>query len=478
MTNFSIRGRLTSHLPQSRLIGTATRKKSPRRMLLHTLLALLCAGCGPSLEDSVEKLGGSPEERAQARQDLLLAKDRSVEPLLDALRDPHFKEAHPELVDVLVSLMMRVADARIEQALRQLLDADPDPRVRARVARQLGLFKRHGAIDALLEATKDTHGEVRFQALQALGSMEDKIDEVQQETLRERSRVLLLDAHPGVRMEATIRVEDFVDQWIDDARQQQLKAELAQAESLYSKALAYSPDSKQGNYRLGRFYLDNGQPEKGLSLLRQHGMLLDVPRLSHPPEIDGRLDEAVWQETARVDSFFQLSKVHQAALPSETRTKFFVGYTPQALYVGFIGHDAHPDSLVVGVKGFDDMTYGSWSEDRLELFVDADFDHRTYMQMSINSQGTVVDAWHRRGLADYDTQWNAPAQAAAHVGADFWSAEYRLAFDPEHNPPPRPGTLWGFNFVRTFRGSEFSQWVRTYGVNAHSPDDFGLLRFE
>ena len=88
-----------------------------KRILPYALLGLLCTGCGPSLEDSVEKLGGSSEERVQARQELLLAKDRSVRPLLDALHDERFKEARPELVDVLVGLMMREGDKRIEQAL-------------------------------------------------------------------------------------------------------------------------------------------------------------------------------------------------------------------------------------------------------------------------------------------------------------------------------------------------------------------------
>ena len=45
-------------------------------------------------------------------------------------------------------------------------------------------------------------------------------------------------------------------------------------------------------------------------------------------------------------------------------------------------------------------------------------------------------------------------------------------------PPSQPGTLREFNIVRTFRGSEFSQWVRTYGYSVHRPDDFGLLQFE
>ena len=36
-------------------------------------------GCGPSLEDSIDKLGGSPEEQAAGRMALLLAKDLAVD---------------------------------------------------------------------------------------------------------------------------------------------------------------------------------------------------------------------------------------------------------------------------------------------------------------------------------------------------------------------------------------------------------------
>ena len=210
-------------------------------------------------------------------------------------------------------------------------------------------------------------GEVRYQALVALGLLESKLIEAQKEAVRLKARELDEDKHEGVRMEATINVENYVNQWIGEARQLEVQAEMARAESLYSKALAYSPHSKQGNYRMGRFYLDNGEREKGLDLLRRHGMLLEVPPLAEPPTIDGRIDE---------------------------------------------------------VEG-----------------------------------------------------WDAYGEAAVHVGADFWSVEYRLPVATDDFPRPRPGAIWGFNFVRVFRGSEYSQWVRTYGGNAHQPDDFGLLVF-
>jgi len=349
---------------------------------------------------------------------------------------------------------------------------DPDPRVRARIAHKFGLFHRTEGIETLLKATEDQVGDVRYQAIWALGEMEQEMDLQQRDTLRLQARKMATDEHIKTRREAMIRVEAFIDDWLQEARKRALTARLAEAESLFTKALAYSPSSKRANYWLARFYLDNGQQERGFHLLRQHGMLLDVPRLRERPQVDGQLEEEGWQTAARADSFFQHSMEHYAAVPSDVRAEIYLGYTSQALYVGFIGHDAHPESLVVKTHHPDQDI---WYEDAVELFIDPHFDHRDYVHIGINSLGVTSDhsISTERGRESF---WNAGAEVAAYVGEDFWSLEYRLDFSQREVPQPSSGDLWGFNFVRVFRGVEYSQWVRTY-EGGHHPDEFGLLVF-
>jgi len=435
---------------------------------------LLAAGCGPSIEDSVEKLAGGPEEREDGRQELLLAKDRAVGPLLEAFEDPRHRESRPELAEVLAGLLARVDDPRIEPTLYRHLISDPDPEVRARIAHRVGLYYRETAIETLLEALQDTAGSVRHQALWALRQMEADLSPEQEEALRQNARRLATDTHRGARREAGIRVEAFVDTWLQEARERVLKAQLAEAESLFTQALTYAPASKQANYRFARFRFDNGEEEAGLALLRQQGMVLDAPLLTATPVVDGRLDEPVWQAAACVDSFFQYSSEHHAAVPSDVATRICVGYASDALYIGFYGHDAHPDSLVARSEGTDQEL---WHEDIVELFIDPGFDHRDYIHVGVNSRGAVADGWVRHGSGDRDGRWQAEAEVAAHVGEDHWSMEYCLRFGRADVPVPQPGDIWGLNFVRVFRGAEYSQWVRTYTTGGHSPDDFGLLRF-
>ena len=167
----------------------------------------------------------------------------------------------------------------------------------------------------------------------------------------------------------------------------------------------------------------------------------------------------------------------------------WIGRTDDDLYIGFRGHDEHPDSLVVKIttqEEADGYRTGPvtvqrtiWTDDIIELFIDPNFDHRTYAHVGINSVGMVADEWITGQLGSEDwnePEWRPDAQVTTHVGEDYWSLEYRLGLGEGEFPRPGPGAIWGFNMVRVYRGQEYSQWVRTYS-GGHSPDDFGLLVF-
>ncbi|MEW6752359.1 MAG: HEAT repeat domain-containing protein [Candidatus Latescibacterota bacterium] len=460
--------------------------------LLCVALCLLAA-CTPSIGDQIDRLSGTPEEREEAVQELLLAQERAVGPLLRALVDPERSPARIPLVDVLSSLMTRVEEPRIAQALCRELADDPDPAVRAHVARRLGLLQRAEAVPAILKALADPDAQVRHQALLALPALRNRLTQEQHAQLRDECRRLLGDEHPGVREEASGWVERYVSEWVQQARQAAVAARLAEADSLFGRALAYHGQSKQALYRLGRFYCDNGQESRGLQVLRQAGMLLDVPRLGARPVIDGRLDEPVWQQAARADSTFKFFwGDNYAAPPAQVPTSFYVGYDARSLFIGMRAHDDHPDSLVAKITHSDPRRDGElgnpaglssqiWSDDCLEIMLDADLDHASFVHLGINSRGVWEDEWSGPVSGRYDPQarwgWAADAQVAAHVDRDFWSLEVQIDFGQKELPTPRSGALWGANFVRVYRGQQYNQWVRTYGGGLQ-PDEFGMLLFQ
>ncbi|MFH1566570.1 MAG: tetratricopeptide repeat protein, partial [Gemmatimonadota bacterium] len=353
------------------------------------------------------------------------------------------------------------------------------------------LQRRFEAADVLLAALDDAEAEVRYQAFVALGLLDSKLSEAQREALSARAAALVVDPHPGVQLEARMRVESGVQELLQEASQALLGAQLAEAESLFQAALTRAPGSKRAQYRLARFLYDNGQSQRGLDLLRRHGMLLDVPRLPSSPLVDGRIEgDTAWEAAARTDSFYLYSHRHAVALPATQPTRLYAGYTPEALYLAVWSHDDHPDSLVAKVVPGQEgnqvgipLDQSIWQDDVVELFLDADFDHRAYAHVGINSAGAASPEWiagprsPATSLESWaDNQWRPRSRLGTHVGADYWSLECALEYEPGRLPRPRPGDVWGFNAVRTFRGQEYNQWTRTYS-GGHSPDDFGVLLF-
>ena len=163
-----------------------------------------------------------------------------------------------------------------------------------------------------------------------------------------------------------------------EAGQLMLKAQVAAAESLSATAVTRSPRSKRAKYRTARFHYDNGDRHKGLQLLRQYGMLLDVLLRNAEPDVDGELSDSVWSRAASVDSSFQLSMRH------------------------------------------------IWTDDIIELFIDANFDHKTYFHTGVNSLRVTDENWikgDRRQMRSReqweDEEWSAGARLATHVGADY-----------------------------------------------------------
>ena len=149
-----------------------------------------------------------------------------------------------------------------------------------------------------------------------------------------KARVMKDDAYREARIEATIAVSDHVDIWLQRAHNLALKGQLAEAESLYHEALAISPSSTRGNFMLGCFYYDNGDEERGMKILRESGWLLEVPKFSAAPVIDGRLDDEEWSDASSTGHFMTHTQESNASFPSIVDTQVSVGYTAEALYFG------------------------------------------------------------------------------------------------------------------------------------------------
>ena len=443
----------------------------------YLLLPLSFWACEPGVEDHLDKLGQGGEAAETARNDLLLAKELPLDALLTALVDPDRRAARPQLVDVLASVAMQSEDPRILPALLQRLRDDSDAKVRAQVIYHIGTRDGAETVPDLFPALQDVDGDVRLQAVLALSQLRQQLSPAQDDTLRLRARQLAADIHEETSLHALYLVGEYVSEWVDEAGRLALRGETATAETLLRDALDYHPESKKARYRLGRHYFDFGEEERGLQVLRENSMLVDVPRFAEAPTIDGRLDEEAWQRPAAIDTLWVHTFEEEilVTFPARIQSKVYVGYTPDAIYLAAYCVESNPEELV---------TDGEFSDsyprlDQVEFVIDGSFDHNTFGSIIVTSAAHIAEGWWTRTpVTRFDGSWEPEVEAAAYVGEDFWSAECRIPYGQQGFPRAEPGDIWGFNFVRVWRGHDYNQWVVDFRDGTWHADKFGFLLFE
>ena len=248
------------------------------------------AGCGgPSFEDHIAQLTGSGDDHVRAKQELLLGKQHSVEPLLSALEDSRHAASHPEIVEVLVDLMTRLDDVeKITLALQHHLLTNPDTRVRSRICVEAGLYKRPELVEAYMVALRDSSSVVRGQALVALRRLKGKLSEAQEDSMIAAAKLVKDDDDIATQLTAAALIAHRTNEFLMEASRLKLKGQIAEAESLYHEALAFAPESERAAAGLGLLYFENGQEKRGLQVLRESRWLVDVPRVAEGPARDRR----------------------------------------------------------------------------------------------------------------------------------------------------------------------------------------------
>ncbi len=144
--------------------------------------------------------------------------------------------------------------------------------------------------------------------------------------------------------------------------------------------------------------------------------LLHTMRIAAAIHLDGKLDEAAWQEVAPATQFTQ-TEPHEGE-PATDRTEVRILFDADALYIGARMWDAsgHVSSRLGRRDSY--LSDSDW----LDVMLDTYHDHVTSVQFSVNPAGVQRDQVGR------STSWDAVWDAATSVDADGWTAELRIPF--------------------------------------------------
>lgn len=207
-------------------------------------------------------------------------------------------------------------------------------------------------------------------------------------------------------------------------------------------------------------------------------------------EVDGKLDEAFWEETEPLElSPFGSEK--------GKKTTVRVARLGDTLAVGAHLEDEHVWSTK---KERDSAT---WEEEVFEMFVDPNGDGNDYLELQINPLGTIFDANFEKRLGtgkgsrsdqiDRAKKFDLEGlESAVHVEGtanneededEFWSIELKIPFEsiPGIESADELGEKWAVNFYRFDRPSKDQTlsyaWETAPRGDFHQVSKFGSLRF-
>jgi len=194
-------------------------------------------------------------------------------------------------------------------------------------------------------------------------------------------------------------------------------------------------------------------------------------RVATVPHIDGRLDEAVWQEAQPLTGFVQ--RQPQQGAPSTERTEVRILTDGEALYIGAWLFDRDPAAIVPGERVRDgDLTNSDYVAIIFDTFADRQngFVFAT-TPAGIEYDGQVIKEGEGGGVfqqgqsraqagsaGGFNLNWDASWTVATSVDSLGWYAEFRIPFSTLRYGGARQQT-WGLNVARSIRRrNEESFW--------------------
>lgn len=167
--------------------------------------------------------------------------------------------------------------------------------------------------------------------------------------------------------------------------------------------------------------------------------------------VDGRLDEAAWQQAPLIDGFKQREPVEGAA-PSE-RTVVRVLYDDEAIFIGARMYDAAPDSIIARLGRRD----ADLDADMFGFFIDPYLDRRTGFYFAINAAGTLMDGVLMNDDWD-DDSWDGVWQGKTKIDEEGWTAELRIPYS-QLRFHKEDQYVWGINFRRDISRKNEQQYL-------------------
>jgi len=206
--------------------------------------------------------------------------------------------------------------------------------------------------------------------------------------------------------------------------------------------------------------------------------LVECVKTSQPPVIDGKLADASWRYSGKIEKFIWANGIDEPYYPTEA----FLLWDDDNFYLAVKCHESQMDKIKISQTDRDSKV---WEDDVVEIFIKPIPDTPMYYHLAVNPIKVLFDV---KILFDQEAsqkppkyiEWDSETQIGASITRDFWLIELAIPLFDLVAEPPGVGSEWKFNLHRKEqRREEYTYWSPTYDRNSnwpHVPERFGTLR--
>ena len=176
-----------------------------------------------------------------------------------------------------------------------------------------------------------------------------------------------------------------------------------------------------------------------------------VALVSERPQLDGSLDDPVWQQAKVVDDFTQVVPNEGARPTFKTEVRFITDN--ESLFISFRAFDPEPSEIVANLMERDAFLF---FDDHFTIVLDTFHDRRNGFFFQVNPNGARRDGTFEG--QQFEQNWEGIWFAEAQIDKKGWTAEIEIPFK---SLSFRPGAnVWGMNMARRVRRlNEDDRWA-------------------
>ncbi len=189
---------------------------------------------------------------------------------------------------------------------------------------------------------------------------------------------------------------------------------------------------------------------------------MQASRLSAVPLLDGRItDDPAWTGVVPISDFWQVRP--DEGRPATQRTKVYVGFTDESLYIGVICFDDEVGEIISSDSRRDASLDDT---DSFRVILDSFHDHQNGFVFGTNPAGMEFDGQVIKqatnvfgsGGGGFNRNWDTSWRVDTAISDVGWSAEIELPFKSLRYGRADVQT-WGINFQRNIRrNNEVAYW--------------------